>query len=558
MTEPLRSTRPENDPTAAAKDSRNSESQKNKLRVLLIEDETPHVYLIRRAFKNSPQSFELVTSRCLEDAKKLIAQHLFDVLVTDLMLPDGRGVDLLKDADITCKVPIVVMTSYGGEDIAVDALKAGAMDYVVKSNDAFEALPHITKNAVTSWRARETRRKSAEAVMKRESHLRMVLDATSGGVWDRDLVLDQVYYGSNWASMLGYKPEEIVPHTRFWHSLVHPDDRADVMRAMNDHLSGKCDKYSAEFRIRTKTGEYKWVLSRGKVVERDSDGKPTRIVGTHTDISERKLAEQEIQKINAELEQRVQERTRELSVTNEQLCKEMAERKMLEKEVLSISEREREWTGQELHDSLGQQLTGIAIMSKVLANKLKEKGIAESENADAISEMIKHSIEKTRAIAKGLHPIDIGNSGLCEAMRNLAANTASLFRVECSFSGDVEIEICDTAAAMNLYRIAQEAITNAIRHGHADNIDVTLDCNGENGNLRIVNDGAPFSINTEKSKGMGLRLMKHRAEMIDGKLEICQRRGGGAIVTCAFKLPQEWRKNNATEVEFTRSEDCEQ
>jgi len=140
-----------------------------------------------------------------------------------------------------------------------------------------------------------TRRKRAQAALReREKFFRMVLDATSNGVWDRNLQTGEVYYGENWAKMLGYTIEEVRDRKITWEHLLHPDDKHAAMTAVLNHLQGLTSRYVAEFRMRNKSGDWQWVLARGKVVEWDDKGQALRFVGTHYDISDRKKVENEL------------------------------------------------------------------------------------------------------------------------------------------------------------------------------------------------------------------------------------------------------------------------
>lgn len=251
-------------------------------------------------------------------------------------------------------------------------------------------------------------------------------------------------------------------------------------------------------------------------------------------IVERKQAEQEIRELNEELEQRVVERTDELTRANKQLRQEFEWRKRLEKEILDVSERERRRIGQELHDSLGQQLTGIAILSKVLEQKLKSESLEESAEAQEIGKLVKQAAEQTRGLAKGLHPVDLDASGLMLALRELAATTEQLFGICCTFNCDKPVPIGDVTVAVHLYRIAQEAVTNAIKHGKAENIVIGLAPDRNMPVLTIKSDGLDFPEVSPEGKGMGLKIMNYRAEMIDGSLNVHRGAKGGTIVTCTF------------------------
>ena len=138
------------------------------------------------------------------------------------------------------------------------------------------------------------RMQAQDQLRKSEQRFRMILDATSDGVWDRDVHTGTCYYSPQWARMLGYRSEELAPTLATWDELLHPEDRPRVVSALEDHLAGRTARYIVEFRMRHKDGGWRWVLSRGRVVDHDDAGRPRRILGTHTDISDWKRTEQNL------------------------------------------------------------------------------------------------------------------------------------------------------------------------------------------------------------------------------------------------------------------------
>ena len=250
------------------------------------------------------------------------------------------------------------------------------------------------------------------------------------------------------------------------------------------------------------------------------------------DVTDHRKAERQIRKLNQELEQRVQERTGELTEANRQLRDSFKRRRHLEREVLEISEREQRRIGRELHDSLGQQLTGVAIMAKVLEQKLQRQSAAEAADAKEIAQLVNQAVEETRQLAWGLHPIGLDESGLTSALEALAATTQSLFRVTCVFQCETPVPVRDASTAVHLYRIAQEAVTNAIRHGSPQRILIELQGGPQRATLIIANDGRPFPATQPRRRGMGLQVMSHRAEMIEGLLDVRPEASGGTRVTC--------------------------
>ncbi|MBA7692109.1 hypothetical protein ES703_100667 [subsurface metagenome] len=252
------------------------------------------------------------------------------------------------------------------------------------------------------------------------------------------------------------------------------------------------------------------------------------------DVTEGRRAEQKVRELNEQLEKRVVERTARVTRAHKQLLKEIEERKCLEKELLNISEREQRLIGQELHDSIGQQFAGIAFLAKVLEQRLASKLPDEAANAAEIVKLVNQATDQARDLAKGLHPVDLDAGSLLFALRELAAATEHLFGIRCTFKADEHIPINDTTVAIHLYRITQEAITNAIKHSRAKNIQIALTAGSDKSVLTVESDGLDFPEVVVKSTGMGLQIMDHRAEMIHGSLNVCCSDRSGTILTCVF------------------------
>ncbi len=255
------------------------------------------------------------------------------------------------------------------------------------------------------------------------------------------------------------------------------------------------------------------------------------------DVTEQKKAERKIRTLNEQLERRVQERTAELSQANRQLREESQQRRCLEREILQISEREQHRIGRELHDSLGQQLAGVAIMAKVLEQKLQRQAIAEAADAAQIAHLVNQAINETRQLSHGLHPVALDENGLMSALQTLAATTDSHPGVSCVFRCGQPVLVRDGPTAVHLYRIAQEAISNAIRHGRTSSIHIELTAGPQQATLNIINDGVDFpAALPQNNRGMGLQVMRYRAEMIDGRLDVRRGPEGGTRVTCTFQM----------------------
>lgn len=232
----------------------------------------------------------------------------------------------------------------------------------------------------------------------------------------------------------------------------------------------------------------------------------------------------------------------------EKLRQEIRERIRLEKELLKIAEREQRRIGQDLHDSLGQHLTAVAMAAKVLEKKLADKLLAESAAADRLVAMMEEAIELTRKLARSLHPIELRADGLEDALQDLAANISKAFNVSCRFEHSGKVVLSDPEAAIHLFRITQEAVSNAIRHGRARHLVISLDSTSESTMLAVTDDGAGLAADARTKKGMGLRSMGYRAGMIGATFDIQNLPAGGARAVCILNPRQPDTENNyATE-----------
>jgi signal transduction histidine kinase len=219
----------------------------------------------------------------------------------------------------------------------------------------------------------------------------------------------------------------------------------------------------------------------------------------------------------------------------------------LEREIIGISEREQERIGQDLHDSICQSLAALSCGAALLKGDLDEHGLAaEAKVADELAGFLRELANQTRNLARGLAPVQMDESGLSSALEELAASSSRLLGIGCTYEFSGSPVIRDNVVAMHLYRIAQEAINNATKHGEATDIAIFLGENGRSTTLRIADNGKGISGVESKSTGMGLGLMKHRARLAGGELSIEAPPNGGTIVSCGILLPpEEWSQHAA-------------
>jgi len=209
-------------------------------------------------------------------------------------------------------------------------------------------------------------------------------------------------------------------------------------------------------------------------------------------------------------------------------------RKLMEKQIAEISDREQRRIGQDLHDNLCQHMVSIAFAAELLRDKLERKELAEATQAETIAEMVNEGISQARNLARGLYPVRLEVDGLTSALEELAATAQARNNIACHFACDEQVLIHDEVAGNNLYRIAQEAVNNAIKHARAKNISIGLGAVEDEVTLTVKDDGIGFPEPLDAGAGMGLHIMNYRAKMIGAFLDIRRGAGGGTIVICSF------------------------
>ncbi len=232
----------------------------------------------------------------------------------------------------------------------------------------------------------------------------------------------------------------------------------------------------------------------------------------------------------------VAKRTAELAEANRKLADAMEDRRELEDEVLRISGREKARIGRDLHDSLGQKLTGAMYLFGAVRQRLAPAGGAADEDAAQIAATLKDAVSQVRRIARGLAPVALTEDGLADALRRLAEESAALFQKNIEFYAEREGRPKDVGTAEHLYLIAQEAVNNAVKHGDAARIVIALDYDERGGELAIEDDGRGFPADRQDDRegGNGLRIMRHRAEVFGGELTVGPGPKGGVHVKCRF------------------------
>lgn len=219
------------------------------------------------------------------------------------------------------------------------------------------------------------------------------------------------------------------------------------------------------------------------------------------------------------------------------IMRDVSEQKWLEKQVLEIRDQEQQRIGQDLHDGLCQQLAGIELICQTLEEELLDEAPSLAGRAREIGRHVRNAITQTRSLSRGLSPVNLDTDSFHFALKELGTQVETLFRVECEVQTDQKIQIRDKSVATHLYRITQEAINNAIRHGKATKLTIRLEAPGSQAVLAICDNGCGMPPRAKKKRGMGLQIMRYRADIIEGELDIWSGKKG-TEVRCKFPFPE--------------------
>lgn len=225
------------------------------------------------------------------------------------------------------------------------------------------------------------------------------------------------------------------------------------------------------------------------------------------------------------------------------ISRDITQQKLLQREVLEIAACEQRRIGQDLHDVAGQELTGLAMLTLHLSEELHELALPQADVAGKIVHGIEGALDQMRSLAKGLLPVVVDSDGLMAALSDLAAQTDDLSKVVCEFHCEEPVSIVDNQTATQLYRLAQEAVTNALKHARATTITIALKAVGDLVTLSIADDGRGLVVPANETRGSGLRIMRYRADLIGGRLDIGSIHPQGTVIACTLRHPQPARQH---------------
>ena len=380
---------------------------------------------------------------------------------------------------------------------------------------SWTAVLTVTAMALSAGMAE--RRRAEEALRESEARINLAANAANLGLWVWNIRDNELWVTEKWRKLFGFAESEPVNVGQLAQR-VHPEDREQMKQRVQHMLEHGGVDYESEYRITQPDGSTRWIA--GYVgVQLDEHGKPAFARGVSRDITERKIAEEE-------LEQLRQQRTALLE-------REVAERARLEREVIDICAREQRRIAYDLHDSLGQQLVGIALCAKLLEEQLRGERASEADKARTLVKLVNDAARQARLTARSLEGAD-GVGDLKMALQSLAVSMSRDCSVKTTVMAEGSSLPISPPMAAQLYRIVQEAVHNAVGHGAAREVQINLAFNHEVLVLTIRDNGKGFDANAN-GNGMGLRIMRYRAQCIGGSCDV-QSSSEGTVVRCRVPL----------------------
>ncbi|MYM22665.1 PAS domain-containing protein [Duganella sp. FT135W] len=531
----------------------------NSLCVLVVEDCESDASLILRILTKA--GYAVLSARVETEAefRAELTHRDWDLILSDYSLPGfsaDAALNILRQS--ARDIPFIIISHNIGEEAAVAMMKSGAHDYVMKAS--MSRLVPAVEREIRDAATRKDRRRFSIALKESEARWNFALEGSGYGVWDWNIAEAKVIYSSCWLSMHGYQCIDMLGNFEHHKSLIHPDDINQVELAWDECITHRATRYRAEFRSKDHDGGWRWVLNRGMVVERGLDGKASRIISTHADISLQKKNEQLLVELNGDLERKICERTAELSAALDHLAE---SKKLAALGVLVTG------IAHELNTPLGNIVLGISTLSdelETLSDQLDRGAISRGglrsqlvqwrENAQMAlrnSSRAADLIDRFKQIAvdQVSHAKRVVNLGeIIESCIDATLNLRSSVEIKCETEIDQSIQLMSaghleqviSAVLMNAMQHAFQGRTSGIVEVKAMRVDSEIFISiGDNG-IGIKSDFCqrvfdPFFTTKlgQGSMGLGLTIAHNLVTgILKGTIGIANRQSGGVLVKIKF------------------------
>ena len=468
-----------------------STDKKIPLRVLILEDRAEDAELILRTLHKARFN---VDARCVQDEAgfKANLDEAMDVILADYALPGYDALRALRYLqDKGWDIPFIIVTGALSDEEAVACLQHGANDYVRK--DRLARLGHAVTSAIKQKRLRTEQRGSELALRVSEQRFHLLFNKIHDAVFVVEILKSgkhSQFIEVNEAACqrLGYTREELF---RLKLQTITVPERVRMIALIEKRVSTE-KTFSFDTELTARKGLRIPVEMNVHLIE--LNGKPAMLA----------------------------------------IARDVSELRKLERLIYEIDEMEKQFLGQELHDSIGQYLTAITFKSKVLENRLKALNIIEAAEAEALTQLINQTSVHARNISKTLFPVELEKKGLETALQNLLAFMETQFKASCKLDYQLPAGPINILMAIHLFRIIQETMNNAVKHNHARKFKIRLACEQERIVLNIWHDGLPPSAGSDKQPGIGRTIMDYRRKMLNATMQYQKFPNGGHEMILSF------------------------
>jgi PAS domain S-box-containing protein len=455
------------------------------LKILLAQHEAMNREHLEELVKNDPMAPDLEFRRKVKDSLEAIHVSVNTMVGEENRLLVGRRQALDRDSWL------VAMANLFSGLVSIGLL-VGVFTALWREN----ARRRVVEEEL--WRSQEELedrvQERTSSLSRSEERLRLAQQAARIGAFEWNAATEVDTWTPELEAMYGLPQGGFARTLKAWEELIHPDDRANAVALIKQAL-GTGSPTEGEWRVIWPDGSVHWLFGRWQAFK-DESGKPRTMTGVNIDITERKR---------------------------------------LEREIIEASDSEMRRIGHDLHDGAGQQLTALALSCASLQHELQATAPQCVESFRKIGSELHNVIREIRMLSHGLAPVSFEENGLTEALRRLADNTLSVAKVDCEFEEPANGDSCDPETAAQLYRIAQEAVNNALKHGQAGKIVIALEANRDRTELHVSDNGKGFSQSSAIGQGLGLHAMKYRADVIGAELRIESHQGKGTRITCTLR-----------------------
>ena len=330
------------------------------------------------------------------------------------------------------------------------------------------------------------------SLRENQARLQLAQAAARIGTFEWNLRTGDIIRSKELAAMYGLPSDRLTQAREEWLKMIHPDDRP-LVEAWSQQARDTAQTVEGEWRVIWPDGSVHWLFGRWQVFQ-DENGRPLNMIGVNMDITERKR---------------------------------------LEEDLMQASDNEMRRIGHDLHDGVGQQLTALTLFNASLRAGLGETASPLATGLQKLGEGLHEIVREIRVLSHGLAPVPISENGLTDALQQLASDTSSMALVECEFVNGGSVALEDRQQAAQLYRIAQEAVNNALKHSEASKISISLQALAGGWELVVADNGRGFQDNGRSETGLGLRAMRHRAGLMGVRFKVESRPGAGTQVICS-------------------------